>query len=232
MLSARFRPPRRPSSIAPALFSRGPSNSLVVSPVAILGTDGGEAMEAITSVPPRRPLIDALHQGCNIPRRGLPPTNPRRGFSILARRLRSSPPAGSCSHGARRRLSDPFANLQKAAGCGGTRAKCRRTSANRRSVNDRLGFSLASDFVGCSAMSRAGRAKPTRSRNYRRRAQRGYRRCVRRPSPGTYVDLSSGNRMGIGSHRRRGVRVRQVRSVVELAPKNRLVGPGTDGGWI
>ena len=28
-------------------------------------------MEVITSVPPPRPLIDALHQGCNILRRGL-----------------------------------------------------------------------------------------------------------------------------------------------------------------
>jgi hypothetical protein len=87
---------------------------------------------------------------------GLAPTNPYRTFLILARRLRSSLPAGSCSHVARRRLSDlTLQTPRRRPGC--DRAHRRMTCANRRSVYDTGGFSLASDFGGCSASRQAGR---------------------------------------------------------------------------
>jgi hypothetical protein len=59
----------------------------------------------------------------------------------------------TCSHVARRRLSDlTLQTPRRRPGCG-CRAPRQMTCANRRSVYDTRGFSLASDFGGCSASS-------------------------------------------------------------------------------
>ena len=135
-----FRPPLRRHAIG--ALSASPAapfyraSTLLPRPTKLFGLgargdpgDRGRRSYGGHYLSPAAAALDrCASSGLPYPQAGIAPTNPHRGFSILARRLRSSPPVGSCSHAARRRLSDPtFQPSIRLPGCD-TRGHCRATS--------------------------------------------------------------------------------------------------------